>query len=141
MHCDEFLAHYSTWRDGLEPLRAEAMDAHLEGCASCRAHDEALRHGVAALRGHELVPSSTFERRLARRLARAGAAHRPPHVAPLAATAMALLMLLVIGLASRRPPVSTAQAETEPPVLARPVANAGPPFIAFVPIHQPPFKL
>jgi hypothetical protein len=133
MHCDEFLARYSAWRDGLEPWNAEAMAAHLEGCDSCRARDEALRHGVAALRGHEVAPSWGFERRLARRLARAE--HRPPHVAPLAATAMAILTLLVIALASRRAPVTTAQAETEPPVLARPMASAGPPFVAFIPIR------
>jgi len=135
MRCDDFLKHYSAWRDGLEPWQAEAMAAHLEGCPACRVHDEALRHGVAALRGHELVPSTGFERRLARRLAWGGADHRNPRVAPLAATAMTILALLVIALASRRPPVSTAQAETEPPVLARPMANAGPPFVAFVSIR------
>jgi hypothetical protein len=135
MHCDEFLAHYSAWRDGLEPWQAGAMTTHLQGCTSCRAHDQALRHGVAALRAVELIPSSEFGRRLTHRLARAGADHRQPHVAPLAATAMAILALLVIAVAGRRPPVATAQAETEPPVLARPVANAGPPFIAFSPIR------
>jgi hypothetical protein len=135
MPCDEFLARYSAWRDGLEPWQAEAMTTHLHGCASCRAHDQALRDGVAALRAVELVPSSEFRHRLTRRLARAGADHRQPHVAPLAATAMAILALLVIALAARRPPVATAQAETEPPVLARPAANAGPPFIAFIPIR------
>lgn len=135
MHCSEFLEHYSAWRDGLEPWRAGAMDAHLSECPSCRIRDEALRHGVAALRDLELVPSFGFQRRLARKLASAGTEHRTPHVAPLAATAMAIVALLVIALASRRPPVATVQAETEPPVLARPMANAGPPFIAFVPIR------
>lgn len=56
MHCPEFLALYSDYRDGLianlEVLRQ--VRRHLADCPRCRRYDAAIRWGVATLRGTEL---------------------------------------------------------------------------------------
>ncbi len=51
MNCAEFLAHYSRFRDGdLSGSDREALDSHLDGCASCRRYDRAVTRGVEFLR-------------------------------------------------------------------------------------------
>ena len=136
MHCRDFLDLYSAYRDGADPVVVGAMEAHMATCDSCRTHDRAVRQGVDALRGHLVLPSPEFERRLQERLESGGRVEElfPPRVAPLTATAMVLLALVLLALAVRRPPVvATAAAEEEPALLARPRALAGIPFVAFVP--------
>jgi anti-sigma factor RsiW len=135
MRCHDFLAHYSTWRDGLEPARALDMEAHLESCPACQAHHAALQEGVVALLETEIELSPDFADRLEQRLRVAEAERQPPQISPLAVTAMALLGALLIVVAMRRPAVTPVAAEAQPPVLAHPVSFAGPPFVVFVPRH------
>ena len=136
MRCEEFFEQYSTYRDGNDPLLAALMEDHMASCPDCRGHDAAVRWGVEALRADSPRPSPDFERRLQDRLeGHSGAPdRRAPQVAPLAATAVALLMLTLLTLAIRRRPVITpAAAEADPPSVARPLAHAGIPFVTFVP--------
>jgi anti-sigma factor RsiW len=133
MRCHDFLIHYSAWRDGLEPDRALDMELHLESCAGCQAHHAALHEGVAALCDSEIELSPEFGERLEHRLRAAAAERQPPHVSPFAATAMAVLGALVIAVAFRRPSVTPVAAEAQPPVMAHLVAQAGPPFVVFIP--------
>jgi anti-sigma factor RsiW len=135
MRCHDFLAQYSAWRDGLEPAQVFEMEAHLEACPACQAHHAALQEGVVALFESEIELSPDFGERLEQRLRAVSAERQPPHVSPLAATAMAILGALVIAVAARRPSVTPVAAEAQPPVLAHPVAYAGAPFVVFVPRH------
>jgi hypothetical protein len=112
------------------------MKAHMAVCPECRAHDEAVRLGVETLRGESLLPSEEFERSLRARLALTPFTPEigEPRVAPLGVTAMAVLLLALVFLALHRPHVvATAVAEAEPPLVARPKAHAGIPFVSFVP--------
>jgi len=131
MRCQEFLTHYSAWRDGLEPEHAFEMEQHLEVCFDCQAHHEALHHGVSLLFESEVELSPDFAERLEQRLRRSAAEHQAPHISPLAASAMALLGALVVAFAARRPSVTPVAAEAQPPVMAQPVSYAAPPFVVF----------
>ncbi|MEO8031421.1 MAG: hypothetical protein ABI765_11255 [Gemmatimonadota bacterium] len=133
MHCQEFLRHYSAWRDGLEPGRAFEMEQHLDRCLECQAHHEALHHGVTVLFQSEVELSPDFADRLEQRLRHAAVEHQAPHVSPLAVTAMAVLGALIVALAVRRPAVAIVAAEAQPPVVAHPVSFAAPPFVVFTP--------
>jgi len=137
MTCNDFLKGYSAYRDSTDPALTAAMQVHLAGCATCRAHDVAVRRGVEALRRQVLTPSADFNRRLEARLSewpsddRMRQLHR---IRPMMATAVAALLLALVILSSRRAAmVSTAAAEADPPSVARPVALGGIPFVAFVP--------
>jgi anti-sigma factor RsiW len=136
MRCNDFLDNYSAYRDGTEPVLAAAMDDHIAACPECRAHDAAVRWGVETLRGDPMVPSPDFERTLRERLALSEVfpERGTRRVAPMVATAMAVLALALVFLAVRRPHVvATAVAEGDPPIVAKPLARAGIPFVSFVP--------
>ncbi len=136
MTCNDFLLLYSAYRDGGDPRLTVAMEAHLAVCASCEAHDQAVRRGVEALKREVILPSQGFAARLDARLASNGEFEESfrPHVSPIMASAMAVLLLALAVFASRRPAmISTAAAQVDPPSVARPVATAGIPFVAFVP--------
>ena len=136
MTCKDFLLLYSAYRDGANPRLAAAMEAHLAVCTSCEAHDQAVRRGVDALRREVILPSEDFAERLDARLASNEEVEEPfrPHVSPVVASAMAVLLLALAVFTSHRPAmVSTAAAQVDPPSVARPVATAGIPFVAFVP--------
>ena len=132
MQCHDFLVHYSAWRDGFEPARALEMEAHLERCGACQAHHAALQEGVVVLFESEIELSPDFGDRLEQRLRAASAERQSPHISPLAATAMAVVGALLIAVAARRPSVTPVAAEAQPPVVARPLVFAGPPFVVFV---------
>lgn len=136
MTCNDFLLLYSAYRDGGDPRLTVAMEAHLAVCASCEAHDQAVRRGVEVLKREVILPSQGFAARLDARLAGNGEFEESfrPHVSPVMASAMAVLLLALAVFTSRRPAmVSTAAAQVDPPSVARPVATAGIPFVAFVP--------
>lgn len=136
MRCQEFLDRYSAYRDGGDPALVGEMEAHLGVCPDCREHDAAVRFGVDLLRSGLIAPSPGFQRRLEERLAEVDApAERSPmhRAAPLATAALVLLFAGLAVVAARRHAIVTmVAAETAPPV-ARPRANAGIPFVAFVP--------
>ena len=135
MRCQDFLEHYSAYRDGTEPELVAAMTEHLAACTACRAHDRAVREGVETLRGELVAPSPDFEARLRARIELGEAPEEPaPRVPPVAVTAIALLVAALTLVAVRRPAVvATVAAEEQPMLLAKPRAQAGIPFVAFEP--------
>ena len=137
LRCEDFLDHYSAYRDGAEPELVTAMTDHLAVCAACRAHDRAVREGVETLREDLVAPSPEFEAKLKAKLESGWAPPEPaPRVPPVALTAIALLVaaLTAIGIRDKAGGVvSTAQAEEQPMLLAKPRALAGIPFVAFEP--------
>jgi anti-sigma factor RsiW len=51
MECDEFLDGYSEYLDGLlSPSRAEAFEAHVEGCECCARYHRVMQRGLALCR-------------------------------------------------------------------------------------------
>ena len=138
MTCQEFLARYTDYRDGLinAPREARRFSRHLATCAACRRYDGALQRGVGALR---TVPDTeldgAFRRRLDRRLAAERASVGRPVMPARPAVAAALLVAVALGLlaleSARRVPM-TASAPSLPPVpFPKPVAQAGLPFVSF----------
>jgi len=133
--CREFRRRYSAYRDSHDPELAAEMDDHLEVCPSCTAFDRAVREGVEALRGEEVVPSREFLARLESRLASGEVVPEPlpPHVSPWAATVAAAFFIAMVGLTLKEvlvlPPAVAA--ETQPMVLAQPRLIAGIPFVTF----------
>ncbi len=137
MTCQEFLARYTDFRDGLvtAPREARRFARHLRVCASCRRYDAALHHGVGALQTlPEPEPDQAFRRRLERRLSAERARTGRPALPTRPALAAAVLVAIALGLlawegARRNPTVST---PSLPPVpFPKPVAQAGPPFVSF----------
>lgn len=70
MDCSTFLAHFTDYRDGSAPDGvAEAMDAHADGCETCRRYRTVVDRGAMLLRSlpePELRPD--FEPRLRHRI-------------------------------------------------------------------------
>jgi len=137
MDCAEFLSRYSDFLDGtiIAPREVRRFRRHLAACARCRAHDAALRSGVAALREREPVePSASFRERLDQRLAAERRRLGGPAVALSVRVAGALLGLVVMGLlvweAARRTTPSPAPA-LPPVAFPKPVVNAGVPLVTF----------
>jgi anti-sigma factor RsiW len=138
MTCQEFLARYTDFRDGLitAPREVRRFARHLASCAVCRRYDAALRHGVGALQGttHHAA-NDDFRRRLERRLAneraRAGRPHIPARPALAGALLVAVALSFVAWEGARRHPAE-ARAPSIPPVpFPKPVAQAGLPFVSF----------
>jgi hypothetical protein len=135
MNCREFRRRYSAYRDGHDPVLAADMDDHIEACRSCADLDRALREGIEALRGEQILPSAQFTERLRLRLEYAEAVPDPlpPRVSPWAATAAAGLFITLIGLSLKTmmvlpPPVA---AEMQPMVIVQPKLVPGIPFVFF----------
>jgi len=137
MTCQEFLARYTDFRDGLVTASREArrFSRHLRTCASCRRYDEALHDGVGALQTlPSTEPDAAFRRRLERRLraerARAGRPVLPTRPALAAAVLVAVALGLLAWEGTRHN--QTARAPSLPPVpFPKPVAQAGLPFVSF----------
>ena len=137
MTCQEFLARYTDFRDGLVTTSREArrFSRHIRTCASCRRYDAALHHGVGALQTiPSTEPDAAFRRRLERRLSaerdRAGRPSLPTRPALAAAVLVAVALGLLAWEGARRNP--TASAQSLPPVpFPKPVAQAGLPFVSF----------
>ncbi len=137
MTCQEFLARYTDFRDGLVTTSREArrFSRHLRTCASCRRYDAALHHGVGALQTiPSTEPDAAFRRRLERRLSaerdRAGRPILPTRPALAAAVLVAVALGLLAWEGTRRNP--TASVQSLPPVpFPKPVAQAALPFVSF----------
>lgn len=70
MDCSDFVARFTDYVDGTAaPAEAEALQAHLESCESCRRYKTVVEHGAALLRSLP-VPElrEDFEPRLQHRL-------------------------------------------------------------------------
>jgi len=138
MTCQEFLARYTDYRDGLitAPREARRFTRHLVTCAACRRYDAALHSGVGALQtAAGAVPDAAFRYRLERRLAaersHMGHASMPTRPAVAAAFLIAAALGLLAWEGAHRPP-ATASARPLPPVpFPKPVAQAGLPFVSF----------
>jgi hypothetical protein len=144
MDCREFRRGYSAYRDVHDPELAADMDDHIEACSSCAAFDRAVREGIEALRGEQILPSAGFRDRLALRLAHDESVLEPlpPRVPAWAATVAAGLFLALLGLSLKTlmvlpPPVA---AEVQPMVVARPRLMPGIPFVIFERIPAPPTR-
>ena len=138
MTCQEFLARYTDYRDGLvsAPREVRRFTRHLAACAACRHYDAALRRGVGALQTLPAeAPDTAFRRRLERRLAVERARAGRPATPARPALAAALLVAVALGLLAwegARRAQSTASAPSLPPVpFPKPVAQAGLPFVSF----------
>lgn len=115
MHCQEFLDHYSDFRDGrLEDHRlARRMERHLAVCGPCARRHAALTRGAEALRSLPVpLPSRRFRAGLAHRLAgevAIGDPIAPTRVGIAAAFLLAAAVALVLyeGLAAHAFPQST----------------------------------
>lgn len=68
--CDEFLARYSDYIDGLlSPVEAAQMSTHATVCRSCARYDRIVRKGLELVRDlPAAVPSEEFELRLQHRI-------------------------------------------------------------------------
>lgn len=138
MNCRRFHRQYAAYRDGHDPALAAEMDDHIEACLRCAAFDRAVREGVEALRGGQLVPSADFRARLELRLRSSESVPEPlpPRVSPWAATAAAVLFAAMVGLTVREIAVApTPVAAESPMVVAQPRLVAGIPFVTFERIH------
>lgn len=134
MLCRQFHRLYGAYRDGNDPELAAEMDDHIESCPRCAAFDRALREGVDALRGSQMVPSADFVDRLAERLQSDEHVPEPlpPRVSPWAATAAAVLLAALVGLTVREISVlPTPVAAETPMVVTQPRLVAGIPFVMF----------
>jgi anti-sigma factor RsiW len=139
MTCRQFHRQYAAYRDGHDPALAAEMDDHLEACPGCAAFDRALREGVDALKGGQLAPSAEFLDRLEERLQSSESVPEPlpPRVSPWAATAAAVLFIVLVGLTVREIAVlPTPVAAETPMVVAQPRLLAGIPFVAFERMHE-----
>jgi len=138
MDCQQFHRQYAAYRDGHEPALAAEMDDHIEACPRCAAFDRAVREGVAALRGSQMIPSADFLARLEERLQSTESVPEPlpPRVSPWAATAAAVLFAALVGLTVREIAVlPTPVAAETPMVVAQPRLVAGIPFVTFERMH------
>jgi anti-sigma factor RsiW len=137
MTCQEFLARYTDYLDGLvtAPREARRFARHLMTCASCRRYDAALHDGVGALQTiPRAEPDAAFRRRLEQRLTAERTLAGRPVLPTRPAVAAALLVAVALGLlaweGARRNP--TSRAPSLPPVpFPKPVAQAGLPFVSF----------
>lgn len=93
MTCSEAHDHLEAHLDGsLDPVRCDALDAHLASCAECRAADETIRwvrQRTAAL-PREVAPSRDLWDGIAPRLARP----RRRYAVPLSALVAAAVLLV-----------------------------------------------
>lgn len=135
MHCQDFLDHYSDYRDGRidDPRLVRRMERHLAVCEVCARRHEALTRGADALRGLPMpLPSRGFRNGLARRLAdevAIGDPVVPTRVGIAAAFLLAAAVALVLyeGLAAHPELQSTmpiAIADTAPLLTSPRPANA-----------------
>lgn len=137
MHCAEFLARYSEYRDGTvtAPRELRRFRRHVASCPRCRAFDVALRDGVAALRDVPAVaPSPSFRRRLEARLAaeRAGAATpRAPVLVRLAGALLVLAAMSLLGWEAARRAAPGAVPSLPPVAFPKPLVNPGVPLVTF----------
>src|SRR5882672_5272214 len=104
MTCAEFLTHYTEFRDGLltGPGEGRRFERHLIQCASCRSYEVALRRGLQALQGADvLLPSADFRSRLESRLRNEGLVPgaRPPARAGVAAALFIAVAFALLALA------------------------------------------
>jgi len=136
MRCSDFLDRYSDLRDGqitdLSILRD--MQEHLRTCPRCRRYEQAIQHGIGALRGlGQIEPSPRFQRELRVRLARASlGADRQHRLTPAGITAGVLVavagaLLLYEGFMARRR-AELAEAARPIPIV---IVNPGVPFVSF----------
>lgn len=136
MRCSDFLGRYSDLRDGqitdLSTLRA--MQEHLRTCPRCRRYEQAIQHGIGALRGlGQIEPSARFQRELRVRLAKAALrANREARLTPAGLTAAGLVvvagaLLLYEGFLARRRAQMAEVARPIPVV----IVNPGVPFVSF----------
>lgn len=138
MTCQEFLARYTDYRDGLitAPREARRFSRHLATCVACRRYDAALHSGVGALQSATTpTPDGDFRKRLEQRIALERARSGRPSIPARPAIAAALLVAVALGLlawqGAHRPP-AMASARPLPPVpFPKPVAQAGLPFVSF----------
>jgi anti-sigma factor RsiW len=139
MDCRQFHRQYAVYRDGYDPALAAEMDDHIEACPRCAAFDRAVREGVDALRGSQMIPSADFLFRLEQRLQSSEAVPEPlpPRVSPWAATAAAVLFAVMVALTVKEIAVlPTPVAAETPMVVAQPRLVAGIPFVTFERMHQ-----
>lgn len=135
MRCNDFLHHYSTFRDGAAPPQLRhSMELHLAWCATCARYHEAVRRGVDALKNAGgIEPSADFRRRLHGRLAVDGVASIDPAPAGVAAALMfaaALTLGVYEGVIRERhtpPPVTVAIRASRPPSVMPYAAHRAPP--------------
>lgn len=138
MNCDEFLARYSDFRDGVvtAPREVRRFERHVAHCPQCRRYDTAVRRGVLALHAVDtLEPSPGFRRRLDERLRRERLIVSAPVLPARAGVAAALFLAVAVvlvaleALAGGRP---VARAPELPPVpFPKPVAQVGLPLVTF----------
>ena len=138
MTCQEFLARYSDYRDGLinAPREARRFARHLATCNTCRRFDAALHRGVGALLTlPSREPPASFRPRLEQRLAAeqadAGRATFPARPAVAAALLIAVALGLLAIESSRRSTTVTSAPPLPPVPFPKPLAQAGPPFVSF----------
>lgn len=137
MRCIEFLQRYSDLRDGAIVEREVVLELehHLRSCPRCARYDYTVTRGVGVLRLlGEIEPSQSFERELRARLAlaargvpRARPIRTPAAIAAAALLAVASVLLLYEGLASRH---ERALAENER-AIPLVIVNPGVPFVSF----------
>jgi anti-sigma factor RsiW len=136
MHCSNFLNRYSDLRDGqiTDLVTLREMQEHLRTCPRCRRYEQAIQHGIGALRTlGQIEPSPKFQRELRVRLAKAALGARgQPRLTPAALTAAVLVavagaLLLYEGFMGRRPAEVAGTARPIPVV----VVNPGVPFVSF----------
>jgi hypothetical protein len=136
MHCSDFLNRYSDFRDGeitdLGILRE--MQDHLRTCPCCRRYEQAIQHGIGALRTlGQIEPSARFQRELRVRLAQAALqVDRRPGLTP---AGLAAAMLVAVAGALLLYEGLTADRRAEVTEVARPIpvviVNPGLPFVSF----------
>jgi hypothetical protein len=135
MHCPDFLALYSDYRDGLitDIRLLRRIRGHLTACPRCRRYDRVIQRGVATLREAGLdnpshaswVPFAPLRE-----------AETEPTLTPVPAKFMGALMLLtamaLLVWEARSPGGGFEAAAGEPRPVPVAVANAGVPFVQFV---------
>lgn len=95
MRCNDFLQHYSDYRDGViaDPALYRALRRHVAGCHRCMRYDARIARGALVLRtAREIEPSSRMRRGLRGHLAVTSPASEP--AVPSRASLMAGLMLV-----------------------------------------------
>ena len=124
MHCQEFLACYSDYRDDrADPALRRRLEQHLSGCERCRRYDALLARGVMVLRSVDGPrPSRGFRERLDLRLAEEVEPRRVLSGGPLAGLVVAAALVALAVPATRDQPPRSPVVSTLPisaPTMAR----------------------
>jgi hypothetical protein len=128
MSCERFKTRLADFALGAEDVE---FGAHLNGCADCRAALDAQRallasidRGLASLVAGE--PSGDFAAHVRRRIAENASAPRPRFASWLPVTAVALALVVLVGvLTIGRPPRPPQNAVVTPPAQVAPSEKAG----------------